>query len=331
MESLLSGMSQHGYLMLFVAVFLESIGFPVPAALALLFAGGASARGPLHIQFALGSALSAMLLGDTLMYLLGRFTGWWLLGLLCRLSLNPESCVVRSADSFYRRGRTVLVFAKFLPGINTMAAPLAGSMNMRYLQFVGLDSMGVSLYVGAYLGAGFVFSNVLARITSGLQAFGRIVSWMIVALIATYIAYQIHLWVNSLESRGVPRVPPPEVARRLHEQSGNVVIYDVRSHGYYERGATRIQPSSRLDPNALQQMAQNLPRDKEIFVYCTCVKQATSMRVAYELRQQGLQCSVIDGGLRAWKQAGLPVEPVPIEDTLSLPTFARQVPLYRSR
>ena len=77
MESLLSGISQHGYSILFLAVFLESIAIPVPAALALLLAGGASASGPLHVQLALASALSAMLLGDTLMYMLGRFTGWW--------------------------------------------------------------------------------------------------------------------------------------------------------------------------------------------------------------------------------------------------------------
>ena len=142
MESLLSGLSQHGYTILFAIVFLESVGLPVPAALALLIAGGASARGSHHLPVAAGSALLALIIGDTLMFLLGRYTGWWLLGLLCRLSLNPESCILRSADSFYRRGRTVLLFAKFVPGINTMAPPLAGSMNMRFGQFIGLDFDG---------------------------------------------------------------------------------------------------------------------------------------------------------------------------------------------
>lgn len=145
MDSLGAALAQHGIGILAGIVFLEAVGFPVPAALALLLAGGASAQGPLRPVPVVFSALGAIVLGDVLMYLLGRYTGWWLLGMLCRLSLNPESCIIRSADSFYRRGRIVLVFAKFVPGINTMAPPLAGSMNMNPLQFLGLDLVGASL------------------------------------------------------------------------------------------------------------------------------------------------------------------------------------------
>ena len=129
-------LAQHGYSLLIATVFLEAVGIPVPAALALMVAGGAAARGVLQVPNALGAALLAMLAGDTLMFLLGRYTGWWLLGILCRISLNPESCILRSADTFYRRGRTLLVIAKFIPGINTMAPPLAGSMNMRLAPFL---------------------------------------------------------------------------------------------------------------------------------------------------------------------------------------------------
>src|SRR5205085_4135136 len=107
----------------------------------------------------------------------------------CRLSLNPESCILRSADSFYRRGRLVLLFAKFVPGINTMAAPLAGSMRMPFSQFLGLDFAGASLYVGGYLGVGFLFSSAVGRITSGLQVFGQAVSGIVVLAIVVYLAY----------------------------------------------------------------------------------------------------------------------------------------------
>jgi len=139
MESWISGLALHGYSVLFAAVFLEAVGLPIPAALALLIAGGASARGSLQGSYALGGAFLAMIAGDTLMFAMGRYTGWWLLGVLCRISLNPESCILRSADSFYRRGRALLVVAKFIPGINTMAPPLAGCMNMSLTQFLGLD------------------------------------------------------------------------------------------------------------------------------------------------------------------------------------------------
>ena len=112
MESLISALALHGYSILFAAIFLEAIGLPVPAALALLIAGAASARGSIHASYALSGALLTMLAGDTAMFLMGRYTGWWLLGILCRISLNPESCILRSADSFYRRGRMLLVMAK---------------------------------------------------------------------------------------------------------------------------------------------------------------------------------------------------------------------------
>src|SRR6185369_13257850 len=143
------------YAILAIAVLCETLGIPVPAAIAVLIAGGASASGSLSFPLALGTALGAMLAGDTVMFLLGRRTGWWLLGVLCKLSLNPESCILRSADLFYRKGRMMLVFAKFVPGINTIAPPLAGSMNMRYLQFLRLDVAGTGLYIGAYFFLGF--------------------------------------------------------------------------------------------------------------------------------------------------------------------------------
>src|ERR1700732_3820436 len=147
MESWISGLALHGYSILFAAVFLEAVGLPLPAALALLIAGGASARGSLLGSYALAGALMAMVTGDMLMFLMGRYTGWWLLGVLCRISLNPESCILRSADSFYRRGRMLLVVAKFIPGINTMAPPLAGCMNMRLFSvLLCCYLMGAALY-----------------------------------------------------------------------------------------------------------------------------------------------------------------------------------------
>src|SRR5215470_4389196 len=131
MDSAIAGIASHGYTVLFILVFLEAVGFPIPAALALLIAGAAAARGAMHPVALLAGSIVSMMLGDVLMFILRRYTGWWMLGLLCRLSLNPESCILRSADGFYRRGRKLLVIAKFLPGINTMAPPLAGSMRMR--------------------------------------------------------------------------------------------------------------------------------------------------------------------------------------------------------
>src|SRR5277367_1116653 len=131
MSHLLSLISHNGYLFLALVCFAEAIGLPLPAALAILTAGAVSAYGDLHIFLVLGVAMAAMVLGDVILYFMGRFSGWALLGLLCRLSANPETCILRSAEYFYRRGKLTLLFAKFIPGINTMSPPLAGSMRMR--------------------------------------------------------------------------------------------------------------------------------------------------------------------------------------------------------
>src|SRR5437763_1309401 len=144
-----SNITQHGYSILFALVFAEAMGLPVPAALALLVAGASSAKGSLHLGFVLLTSFSALVLGDALLFLLGRYTGWWLLGILCKLSLNPDSCILRSAESFHRHGRTMLVLAKFVPGVNTLAPPLAGGRNMRFVSFLALDLAGASLYAVA--------------------------------------------------------------------------------------------------------------------------------------------------------------------------------------
>src|SRR5271170_4296456 len=215
MESWISGLALHGYSVLFAAVFLEAVGLPVPAALALLIAGGASARGSLQVSYALGGALLAVIAGDTLMFVMGRYTGWWLLGVLCRISLNPESCILRSADSFYRRGRALLVVAKFIPGINTMAPPLAGSMNMRTLTFLRLDFAGALLYTGSYLAVGYVFSGALEVVTRGYDSAGRVVGWVVLALLIAYLLFRVWLWVKGRAASAVPFAQPEEAAREL--------------------------------------------------------------------------------------------------------------------
>lgn len=322
MGSLNTAISQHGYTILAVIVFLEAVGIPVPAAIALLIAGGAAAHGMLQAPYAVGIAVLSMLAGDMLMFLLGRYTGWWLLGILCRISLNPESCILRSADSFYRRGRKLLVIAKFIPGINTMAPPLAGSMNMRVFTFLRLDFVGAALYTGSYFLVGFLFSGALDVVTRGYDSVGRVVSWLLIALLIGYLLFRLWLWAQGRALSAVPFASADDAARQLE---AGAPVYDVRSHGYFDAKATRIRGSRRLDPNALHRSEEEFPAEGVVLVYCTCVRQATSTRVARELQNmvggKKVRFTVIQGGLRAWEKAGLPVEDVPSAELASLPTF----------
>jgi membrane protein DedA with SNARE-associated domain len=270
MDDLLSLISRHGYSLLALIVLLEALGFPMPAALALLTAGAVSAYHQLNPLLVIGISVLFIGLGDSVLFLIGRYTGWALLGLLCRLSANPESCILRSAESFYRRGKVTLVFAKFIPGINTMAPPLAGSMKMRPEQFLRLDLAGASLYVLAYVGGGFMFSDLLRAITHGLRSAGHAAEIVFAFGLAVYVVYRIWLYRKCRLYKVVPRVPVAEVARRLtSEDAGRILLVDVRSHGYYDAEASRIAGSVRMEPNNLAEELKNLPKDREIYLYCT--------------------------------------------------------------
>lgn len=317
MESLASTVAQHGYSILLAFVLLEALGLPIPAALAILTAGAASAHGPMSPLLSFPTALGAMLLGDALLYFMGRHTGWWMLGILCRLSLNPDSCILRSADAFFKRGRLVLLFAKFLPGINTMAAPLAGSMNMKFWQFARFDLAGATLYTLAYWAAGYLFSDFLGAITKTYIQFGHYLGWTLAALFAAYLGYRAWIMLRERTRPPVNGVHPLEIAKNL----AGAAIFDVRSHGYYDKKARRIPGSTRLEPNALGQAPVALPRDKMIVLYCTCIQEATARQVARDLAARGVPAYVLLGGLRAWRRAGLPLEPVPADEVLQLPAF----------
>jgi membrane protein DedA with SNARE-associated domain len=269
-NDLLAQIGRHGYVLIFAAVLAEAIGLPVPAALALVAGGAAAASGTLSLPAVLGLALIAMLLGDTLLYILGRYMGWGLLGLLCKMSVNPETCILRSAESFYKRGKTTLLFAKFIPGINTMAPPLAGSMKMRFGQFFRLDLAGACLYTLGYSALGFVFRDFLAAITRGFRQAGHIFETVLIVALAGFVAYRIWQYRAHRVYRVVPRVQVGELVDRLEsDQRERVLLVDVRSHGYYDANAARIHGSIRIEPNNLEEEAKSLPKDKDIYLYCT--------------------------------------------------------------
>ena len=270
MSDLLSLIARHGYFLVFAIVFVESIGLPLPAALALVAGGAAVAAGTLRAPVLLLAAVSAMLLGDSLLYVLGNRTGWALLGFLCRVSSNPETCILRSAESFYKRGRAAVLIAKFVPGVNAMAAPLAGSMKMPFEQFLGLDLIGAAVYTLAYGGIGFLFRDFLAVIIRSFQTAGHAVEIAILAAFLGYAVYRSWLYRKHRMYRVVPRVQVFELAKLLQSAGADrIVVADVRSHGYYDSGAMRIRGSIRIEPNNLSEAIAALPRDKDLYLYCT--------------------------------------------------------------
>ena len=270
MHDLLPIIARQGYALTFGLLFAEALGLPFPAAIALVAAGAGVASHKLSGPAVLLSAVVALLIGDSVQFWLGRYSGWALLGFLCRLSMNPETCILRSAESFYKRGKLTLVVAKFIPGINTMAAPLAGSMKMRFWQFLRLDFLGALLYTVTYLLVGYVSRDFLAAVLKGFHAAGRVMEVVLISALLVYAIYRTTQFMKYKKYRITPRVQVQELAARLaSDDKARVLIVDVRSHGYYDIGAERIAGSIRIEPNNLEEEIKNLPKDKDIYLYCT--------------------------------------------------------------
>jgi membrane protein DedA with SNARE-associated domain/rhodanese-related sulfurtransferase len=323
---LLDVIAQHGYAVVALVLFCAAAGMPLPTSIVLLIAG-AEAHHTMQLRILLPVAWAAAVLGDTTLYTGGRYTGWWLLSGLCRLTLNPEGCIFSSSAYFYRRGARTLLFAKFIPGLASMAAPLAGSLNMRFGRFIRLDMAGVAFYVTTWLTIGYLFSDFLHSIVVWVQGVGHAVSLLCLLLAAGYIASIVIFTIKARKFNNIQKISAEDLRLRLETLSPDkiVVIADVRSHNYYDPGMQRIKNSIRVEPTRLKEELEALREfmapECEIYLYCSCIRDTTSKRVAYMLKEQDCHTRVIDGGLRAWVRAGGELELVPASDIQHLPRF----------
>ncbi|HZA55315.1 MAG TPA: DedA family protein [Candidatus Udaeobacter sp.] len=138
---------RHGYALLFGWVLLEQMGLPIPAVPLLIAAGALAGAGKMNLTFAVALAFIAVILADLFWYSLGRYRGGRILKLLCRISLEPDSCIRRTENLFVRHGAHSLLVAKFVPGLNTAAPSLAGIFRMPMRRFLIFDSLGGLLWV----------------------------------------------------------------------------------------------------------------------------------------------------------------------------------------
>src|SRR5215469_2958330 len=156
----------HGVPIIFGAVLIDQLGIPIPALPWLLAAGALAPTGKFHWLMALEFSVVACLIGDFVWFYLGRRRGTQVLGFLCRMSLEPDSCVRRTVNVFTRYGSRGILISKFIPGMSTVIPPLAGMSRMSPGQFLIIDGAGSLLYCGAVMLLGFVFSNQIAQIAA---------------------------------------------------------------------------------------------------------------------------------------------------------------------
>jgi membrane protein DedA with SNARE-associated domain len=210
----------------------------------------------------------AAVAADSIWYQLGRRKGIKILQLLCKISLQPDSCVRRTEGVFARQGARSLIFAKFLPGLNTVAPPLAGIFHMRARRFLFFDALGAFLWAGTFLGIGYIFSGEIERVAEHLAALG---GWLLVLLVcafASYIGYKIVARHRFLRELRISRISVDELKQKI-DAGEEVVIVDLRHSVDFEADPETIPGAFRMDAKELEEKNDRLPRDREIILYCT--------------------------------------------------------------
>jgi membrane protein DedA with SNARE-associated domain/rhodanese-related sulfurtransferase len=303
-QQFFSGLGQYGLTVVAINVLLNQIGLPVPVVPTLVVAGAIAANGQLTLGWLFLAAVCACVVADCLWYGIGQKYGIRVLKVLCRISLEPDSCVNETQSQFDRWGVNSLVIAKFVPGWATIAPPLAGAMRIGWPRFIGLSALAAMLWAGAWLLAGVLFNTQIERLLIRLDQVGSIALVAGVSLLTAYVGYK---WWERRRFYQMLRMARISAAE-LHElmQSGTEpIIIDVRSST-----ARALEP--RWIPGALHISLpdvavhlKDLPRDRDIILYCTCPSEASAARVAKILMNHGIKrVRPLHGGLDAWVAAG---------------------------
>lgn len=268
MHSLLDFLLHHGYVVLLGWVFTEQIGLPVPTVPLLLATGALAGAGRLSFFVSLLFCVLAALAADSIWFQLGRLKGIRILHLLCKISLEPDSCVRRTQGIFSKQGARSLLFAKFLPGLGAVAPPLAGIFHMRRLRFLLFDSLGALLWAGGYLSLGYVFSGEIERVAQGASILGSNLLILLIASFAAYIAYKFIARQRFLRELRIARITVDELKIKI-DAGEHLVIVDLRHSMDFEADPETIPGAFRMDAKELEEKSDPLPRDREVILYCT--------------------------------------------------------------
>ena len=268
MDDTLRFLVEHGYLVLFVWVLAEQIGVPVPAMPVLLGAGALAGMGRMDLTVTIAVATAASILSDGIWFAIGRRRGATVLRLLCRISLEPDSCVRSTENAFSRYGARSLLVAKFVPGLNTLAPPMAGITGMpmrRFLLFDGLGSLG---YVAAFVVTGWLFHDQIEAIAAAIAGLGRWLPLVVAGALAAYVLARYlnrHLFLRTLRTA---RIGADELRQRI-EEGEDLVIIDLRHAIDFAAVPLTIPGSIRIDADDIERDHQRIPRDREIVLFCT--------------------------------------------------------------
>lgn len=268
MHDVLPFLLAHGYAVLFACVLAEQAGLPIPATPVLLGIGALAGLGHMPVLPAVGLSVAACLASDSAWYWLGRRRGASVLRLLCAISLEPDSCVNTTKQTFEKLGASSLLFAKFVPGVSTAAPPMAGATGMPYGRFLLADGAGAVIWSSAFLGTGWIFRHEIERIGERVMAFGSRAGFLVVLLLAAYIALKFWQRQRFLHSLRLARISPEDVLTDI-ENGEDLTILDLRNKMEVESSGKLLPGAIWYDQARLAENHLEIPRDRDIILYCS--------------------------------------------------------------
>lgn len=268
MNETLQFLYRHGYSLVFAWVFAEQLGLPVPSVPLLLAAGALAGSGRMNLLAVILLAVSASMASDSLWFQLGRRKGIKVLQFLCRISLEPDSCVRRTEGAFEKHGAKSLLIAKFVPGLNTAAPPLAGIFQMNRARFLLFDALGATLWAGTFIGLGYAFANQIERVAGHALRLGGGLLAIVAALFGGYIGWKFFKRQKFIRELRIARIAPEELKRKL-DAGENVVIVDLRHSMDFEAEPETIPGALHMEAGDLDDHPELIPRDRDVVLYCT--------------------------------------------------------------
>jgi membrane protein DedA with SNARE-associated domain/rhodanese-related sulfurtransferase len=307
--------SQYGLAVVFGNVLLEQLGVPLPAIPTLILAGALALNGKLSLFAVVATAMLACVIGDGVWYLAGRFFGNRVMKILCRISITPDSCVSQTQLRFERWGVNALVIAKFVPGLSLIAPPLAGATGIGWARYLVFNTLGTAFWVGAAVGGGVLLGPQIERLLGYAEEVGAVAIVVLGSLLVAYIAFK---WWERRAFYSMLRTARISVDElyRLMDQGHAPLVVDVRSPTARAMQPRSIPGALHVTLQSFKEHLKDLPRDREIIVYCTCPNEASAAQVAKTLIDAGFRrVRPLLGGLDAWIEAGHPVEEITVEVT----------------
>ena len=300
----------YGYFLLFAWVLVEQFGVPLPATPVLLAAGALSADQKVSFAVALFAGVLACLISDSAWFLIGRRYGHHVLRILCKLSMEPTLCVRKTQDSFGRRRRTTLLYAKFIPGLATLAPPVAGQNGMSYASFLFFDAIGAVLWMGALLTAGRLFGDALKKDPSLFNWVGRFSGALLILGVLGFFIARVYRRRMLLRKLVQARLEPDELKRQL-DAGEPVYIVDLRHPLELLPDPFTLPGALHVSPEALAARVHEIPRDRDVVLYCTCPSEATAAQTAMTLHKLGIErVRPLRGGFDEWKRLGYPMDAI---------------------